>query len=76
MPAFTGLGEEMEERCLLDRTRADDARSPHRMPGAVVGGIELDLPIGPEPGRIALALLDRGIDHVPHNLGEVAGYRR
>jgi hypothetical protein len=46
------------------------------MPGAVVGGIELDLPIGPEPGRIALALLDRGIDHVPHNLGEVAGYRR
>jgi hypothetical protein len=76
MPALTGLGEEMEERCLFDRSRADDARSPNRAPGTVVGGIELDLPVGTEPRRIALALLDRRVDHVHHDALEVAGYRR
>jgi hypothetical protein len=76
MAALPGMREEVEERGLLGCGGADDPGGPDRPPGPVVGGIELDLAVRPEPRRVALGFLDRGVDHVHHDAREVTCYRR
>ena len=74
--AFSRVREEVEERGLLGCSGADDPGGPDRTAGPVVGGIELDLTARPEPWQVPLGLLDRGVDHVHHDLREVTCYRR
>jgi hypothetical protein len=76
MSAFTRVGERVEERRLLARRSRHDPRRPDRPPGAVVGGVELDLSVGAEPRRIALGFGHGGVDHVHHDVDEVLCYRR
>ena len=76
MAAFSRVREEVEERGLLGCSSADDAGGPDRTAGPVVGGIELDLTVLEEPWQVPLGLLDRGVDHVHHDVGEVMCYRR
>ena len=76
MAALSRVREEVEERGLLRRGGPDDSRGPYSPPGPVVGGIELDLTVLEEPWQVPLGLLDRGVDHVHHDLREVMCYRR
>ena len=73
MARLARVRELVEQRRLLARAGADDPRGPHGAARAVVSGVKLDPPVGSEPRRLLLGLRNGRVDHLHHDLAEVAG---